>query len=137
MNDSDATRIDKYAQHYIAIRDKLKAMEEAHDLAKAPFLEIQNKLQGRIMAFLDATGQQNAKTKYGTCGTSTRYTASLSDPDAFMKFVVDNKRFDLLDRRANSTVVREYVKEHNVTPPGANLNAIRTVSVTRPRTKAE
>jgi len=49
-----------------------------------------------------------------------------------MKFVVDNNKFELLDRRANATAVKDYVAANNVLPPGCNLSAICTVGVRRP-----
>jgi hypothetical protein len=71
-------------------------------------------------------------TKGGTIYTSTRYTASLADPEAFMKFVIETRQFDLLDRKANSTAVKDYVGEHNVLPTGCNLTAMKTLGVRRP-----
>jgi hypothetical protein len=46
-----------------------------------------------------------------------------------MNHVISTKNFDLLDRRANSTAVREFIKKNNVQPPGVNLSAHRTVGV--------
>lgn len=123
--------VDKRIAQYIAIRDKLKAMDEAHEKKKEPLVTIQNLLTGWMMALLDKTGSTSIKTKHGTCIASTRYTASLADPSVFMKYVIDNQKFDLLDRRANSTAVKEYVQEHSKLPPGVNMSAIRTLGVRR------
>jgi hypothetical protein len=123
--------MDKRVEQYIAVRDALKRLAEKHEAEIKPLLEIQDILSGKMQAFLDAGGIENVKTKHGTFYRSTRYTASLADPDAFMNFVKTTGKFELLDRRANATAVRDYVKETTQLPPGCNLNAIQTIGVRR------
>jgi hypothetical protein len=123
--------VGKWIEHYVAIRDKLKQMEEDHTKKIAPLVDLQNKLTGLLQGFLDQSGSESVKTAHGTCYTSTRYSASLPDAGAFMKFVVDNQQFDMLDRRANATAVRAYVEANGALPPGVSLNALRTVGVRR------
>jgi hypothetical protein len=123
--------VDQVVARYIQIRDDLKTMDERHKAERAPLVETQNLLTEWIMKHLETTGSTAVKTNHGTCYQSTRYTASLADADAFMKFVTENQMFDLLDRRANSTAVRDYVEEHKSLPPGCNLSAIRTIGVRR------
>ncbi len=127
--------ISKRVMQYIQIRDKLKEIDEAHDNARKPLVELQAALSGRLQKALDDSNAESLKTEHGTCYRSTRYTTSLADPDAFMKFVIGKGLFDLLDRRANGTAVKEYVNQHNSLPPGCNLNAIQTVGVRRPTGK--
>lgn len=126
----DAT-VAKRVQQYVQIRDRLKAMDEAHDKARAPLVEIQNLITGWMQTFLETTGSDSVKTPFGTCYSSTRYSTSLADAEAFMKFVIDNEQYDMLDRRANATAVRAYVEENGALPPGVNLSALRTIGVRR------
>lgn len=122
----------KRTQQYIQVRDKLKAMDEAHDKLRRPLVEIQEQLSGIISAFMETNKLENLKTEHGTCYTSVRYTASLADPALFMRYVIDHAKFELLDRRANSTAVKDFVHDTGGLPPGCNLNAIQTVGVRRP-----
>lgn len=121
----------KWIDHYVAIRDKLKELNDDHAKKIEPLVELQNKLTGLLQDFLTNTGSESVKTANGTCYASTRYTASLPDAGAFMKFVIDSGNFDLLDRRANSTAVRSYVEAQGALPPGVTLSAIRTIGVRR------
>jgi hypothetical protein len=57
----------------------------------------------------------------------------LADPEAFMKFVIANQAYDLLDRKANATACRDYAAEHQNLPPGVNMSAVKTVGVRSPR----
>ena len=125
------TEMDEKVQQYVWMRDKLKEMDEAHKIACQEYKDIQEKLSGAMQLFLDKTGSTSVKTRYGTFYSSTRYTATLVDPDSFMHFVEETRQFDLLDRRDNSTAVKDYVAEHSTLPPGCNLNAIQTVGVRR------
>lgn len=120
---------------YVAIRDRLRQAEEDHKKAIQPLVETQNLLTAWLTEALSATDAQSIKTDEGTVYASTKWTASLEDPKAFMDYIIENKTFDLLDRRANATAVKAFVEEKGSLPPGAKLNAIRTIGVRRPQDK--
>ena len=127
-----AVPIEKWVKQYIWCRDTIKKMDEEHDRKTKEFKDIMQQLSGHLQSFLDASGVDTAQVKgVGTIMTSTRYTASLADPKVFMDFVITNNRFELLDRKANATAVKEYVQENNASPPGCNLTAHKTVGVRR------
>jgi hypothetical protein len=48
-----------------------------------------------------------------------------------MAFVKTTNNYDLLDRKANVTAVKDYVSENGTLPPGVNLSSIKTVGVRR------
>lgn len=137
MSDQAQTVVDKRIGQFIEVRDKIKEIEERHEKELKPFVDMKNKLQEWLLSNLDTTGATSIKTKLGTCYASVRYTASLADPDTFMKFVIENQRYELLDRRANATAAKDYAEENGgALPPGVNLSAIKTVGVRRPSSKA-
>lgn len=127
ISDDMAKRTDQFIQ----VRDTIKRIEAEHVAKLKPLREIQEILAGRIQAFMDANNLENLKTAHGTCYKSTRHTATLADPKAFMDYVISMKQFDLLDRRANATAVKAFVQQHKQLPPGCNLNAIETLGVRR------
>ena len=122
---------------FLLVRDELKKMDEAIDTAKAPLLDLKTSLEGWLDKFLTTTGQQSAVTDRGTVHWNTRYTSSLVDPQVFMDHVIATRQFELLDRRANATAVKEYAGKHGALPPGVGLNTIRTVGVRVPGAKAK
>jgi hypothetical protein len=124
--------MEKRAQQYVAVRDKIREMEARHEAELKGPKETLQKLGGIIQKFLDDNKLESLKTAAGTCYISTRWTASLKDADAFMRFVIDNEQFDLLERRASATAVKDYVADHNTLPPGVSLNALASVGVRRP-----
>lgn len=124
-------KVEQRVEEYIRVRDAIKAANEKHEESIKPLVELQNMLTGWLQTFLETAGADSVKTSNGTCYSTTRYTASLADPEAFMKFVKDTQNYDLLDRKANVTAVKDYVAEKGNLPPGVNLSAIKTVGVRR------
>lgn len=131
-----AEDMEKRIGQYIQVRDALERLDEKQKAERKPLQDIQEKLGGIIHKFLDDHNTDGLKTDAGSCYISVRHTASVADPDAFMRFVIDSKNFDLLERRANPTAVRAFVEQHNALPTGVNLNALSSVGVRRP-TKAK
>ena len=127
------TTVDKRVGQYIQIRNALKKMDEEFDQKRKPLVEIQQILSGWMQEFLTKSNAESVRTAHGTCYQSTRYTASLADPEAFMNFVIANQAFDLIDRKANATACRDYAAEHKNLPPGVNMSAVKTVGVRSPR----
>ena len=127
------TTVDKRVDQYIQVRNKLKQLDDEFELKRKPLVELQQMLSGWMQEFLTKAQADSVKTAHGTCYQSTRYTASLADPEAFMNFVIANQAFDLIDRKANATACRDYAAEHKTLPPGVNLAAIKTVGVRSPR----
>jgi hypothetical protein len=125
------TQVSKRVEQYIQVRDAIKKANDAHEASIKPLVELQNLLTGWMQNFMEQAGADNIKTAHGTCYSTTRYTASLADPEAFMKHVISTQSFDLLDRKANVTAVREYVEQNTHLPPGVSLSAIKTVGVRR------
>jgi hypothetical protein len=129
--------VSKRVAQYRLIDAKIKELNEAHEKSLEPLANIKNLLQGFFEKFLTDTGQQTAVTPGGTIHWNHRVTASLEDPQAFMDWVIANKRFDMLDRRANATAVKDFAEREHSLPPGAKLNSIRTVGVRKPGEKAK
>jgi hypothetical protein len=124
-------RFEKRTGQYVAVRDKIREIEEQHTEELKPFVELQNALTAWFTEQLDNVGAKSVKTAQGTVYQSTRYSASLNDPKAFMDYVITTQSWDLLDRKANSTAVRDFIEQHKSEPPGVRLSAIRTVGVRR------
>lgn len=135
--DTPQPHVDDVVGYYIILRDRLKTKKRAYEDSIKEDSERMAFWAGWLQRFLDTSGVDSAKTKTGTVYCSTRYSASLADPDGFMKMVIETRQFDLLDRRANVSAVKAYVKEHNQLPTGCNLTALKTVGVRRPGEKSD
>lgn len=128
-----ATRIGQYK----AIEAKLAKMDEDHEAKCKPLRDIKALLQGYFEQTLTQSGAQNIATPLGTIHWTTRTTASLEDAQKFMDYVIATHKFELMDRRANATAVRDYAEASGVAPSdiGVKLSTIRTCGVLKPSAK--
>ncbi len=131
--------IDEQVGRYVQCRDLIRAMEARHKEELKDLKEALNLLSGHLESFLDQSGKDvnSVNTKQGTFYRSTKYKASLSDPEIFMDFVRTTQKFELLNRAANVTAVVDYVKKNEEMPPGCKLSARTTIGVTRPGAKKD
>lgn len=123
--------VSEVTQLYVAVRDRIKEIEKRHKEELAKHKENRDKLAGLISEFLRANGLEHFATPFGTCYTSTKHSASLADAKAFMDYVVGNQRWDLLDKKANVTAVRAFLKKEDQLPPGVNLSSVASIRVKR------
>jgi hypothetical protein len=122
----------EWVKEYVRKRDGLARFDDAvREKRKELFLDSMNELTGKILAALDATGQESARTEFGTASVNVRYDASCSDPDAFVEFVRKNDAWELMERRAGSVACRAFLEEHGQLPPGVKINAVRGIGVRR------
>lgn len=115
-------RLDKY---YEDLKQKNKAYRRAKELRAL--------LDGLLTKELETAGAKNIGTRYGTIHTVTRYSASLYDPQEFMDFIFRTENWDMLDKKANVTAVRDWVETHKTLPPGVRLAASTRLSITAPK----
>ena len=114
---------------YRQVKAKVAEIEARHKKELEDYKSNMMKLEGFIDAFLADNKLVNVKTKYGTAYWKMKWSASLLDPDAFMKFVRESERWELLDRKANVAAVRDYAKTESELPPGAKLDSVRKVHI--------
>ena len=110
--------------------EKQKTENEQYQAAK----ELRATIEGLLMEELDTIGPgSKVGTPYGTVHTVTRYSAPLEDPQAFLDFVIETQSWGMLDKKANTTAVKDYTKEHNGPPPGVRLTSHTQLRITAPK----
>ncbi len=123
--------IAKRVEQYVKLRDLIKKKEEDHKKALAEAKETLEKLNSLLLAHLNGIGGDSVSTESGTVYRTEKKSASLADAEAFMDFVIANQAFDLIDRKANTTAVEEFIKENDTPPPGVNFSSRFVVGVRR------
>lgn len=124
--------MEKRVAQYVQLRDFIEVTAKRHEEELKRPKETLQKLGSVIQKFLDENNIESVKTDGGTAYKSIRYTATVSDPDAFMRFVIGGEHFELLERRASALAVKAFVEENKELPTGVNLNALSTIGVRRP-----
>ena len=131
MNAPIKLDISKRVDQYVRLRDEIKKLDDAHKEKMKPYREALEKLNNLLLTHLNEIGGESVKSASGTVYRTERKSASLSDPDAFMRFVIANEAWDLLDRKANVTAVVDFIDENDTQPPGVSLNRSYVVGVRR------
>lgn len=116
---------------YVSLRDKIAALDKAHKEKMAPFREMLDTLGGVLLNHLDTIAADSVATPSGTVYKTVKNSASIADGAAFWHFVESSGAWDLVDKKANVTAVKEFIEQNNMAPPGVNFSSIATVGVRR------
>lgn len=129
---TDQVRADELTAKYIALRD-FKARFKADYEARAERITARmDEIEAQMMGFLNATGQDSAKTESGTFFKKTSTSSKVADRDVFLDFVIREGAINFLENRVNNTAVTEYIETHGTLPPGVDVTRVVSVSVNRP-----
>jgi len=123
--------INKRVDQYVKLRDEIKKLDDEHKEKMKPYKETLEKLNAVLLQHLINMNGDSVRTEAGTVYRTEKKSASLADPDAFMRFVIGNEAWDLLDRKANVTAVADFIQENDATPPGVNFSTTYVVGVRR------
>lgn len=123
--------LEKRTQQYIALRDKIKGIEEQHKLALKPYKEALERLENLFFTALESANVDSMKTSAGTFYKSVQASATIADGAEFKRYVIGSQAWDLLDWRANKTAVAALVDSSGAPPPGVNFATHIKVNVRR------
>lgn len=122
---------DKRIDQYIRLRQIIKEEDDAHKERMKPKREMLEALNSLILDMLNTTGQDSAKTKFGTAYKKRDVSVTIADGSAFRRHIIGTGDFDLLDMRANKTAVEKFIEENTEPPPGVNYSVSFDVGVRR------
>lgn len=101
---------------YVQLRDHKKAADSEFKKSMERVNAAMKKLEGELMKDIAASGGNSLSGPSGVVYTTVKSTASIKDRDAFLRFVFQTKNLEVLDVRANKTVVRELEAAGTVVP---------------------
>jgi hypothetical protein len=131
MTNHPTVDISRRVEQYIRLRDEIKRREDVHKSEMKPYKDALEKLNGALLDHLNQINGESVKTHAGTVYRTAKKSASLADPDAFMRYVIGSEAWDLLDRKANVTAVEDFIAENQSAPPGVNFSTTFIVGVRR------
>ena len=129
---TDQVRADELTAKYIALRDFKAKFKAEFDEKTARITARMDEIEAQMMGFLNATGQDSAKTASGTFFKKTSTNSKVADRDVFLDFVIREGAINFLENRVNNTAVTEYIATHGSLPPGVDVTRVVSVSVNRP-----
>jgi hypothetical protein len=130
-----ASKTDEFVKKYIELRDKIDKLNDEHSEKMKPFFEAKEKLENFFLVALDAAGADSIRCPDGTFFRASKKSVTIADKQVFWEYILTHKDFDMLDVRANPTMVSEHIDKHGNPPPGVNYSVRQSVNVRRPTAK--
>lgn len=126
-------KLNELIEKYIKVRDKKAQLKKERDVEIAKLDTVLEKMEGVILKMFEQTGQDSAKTEFGTAYTSERTSATVADRDVFIGWVLasPDERAIFLENRVNKTAVEQFRAETDDLPPGVNWRSEVVVNVRR------
>jgi hypothetical protein len=126
---------DKVIDAYVATRDEIAALEEAHKAEIRKLQSIQERREAWLHQFLNDSGQESAKTVSGTAFKKRKEFVSMGDWDQFLQFVQQHQAWELLNRAVNKTAALALMGEERDLSkvPGVKYSTAIEVQINRPR----
>ena len=134
---ASSPRFDELVRAYNKTDNVIDKIKERHKQELEKPHRLKELLTERLLEALADTGQEMARTQYGTVSAAVRPTASCFDPNLFIDYVRKHDAYELMDRRPNSTACQEFNNQHGELPPGVKINLIRFVSVRNRKTEED
>ena len=123
--------IDTIVAKYVELRDGIDRIK-AEAKAKVEVLErAQEQLESVLMKRAQAQGVSSFKTAAGTAFITTSAKCGVADWDAVLRYVEENRAYNLLNKAVNKTAVQEYINANEVPPPGVNWSVSKEIQVRR------
>jgi len=118
------------------LRAKMESFEQAHVEFMAPYEQAKKALEGALMKWLLDHKIKTTNTAAGNITWVDNTTYPIEDKVAFRAFVIENQEWDMLDWKANKTVVSDYAEVHKgKLPPGLKPNPHPHLRVSGPGKK--
>ena len=114
---------------FIALRDKRSELKKQFEEADKVLKLTQDKIEAWVLNYANETGMDSFSIKgVGTAYRRTRLKPQIVDFDRFMDFVSENRAYDAVQKRVNTSFVEAFMEEHNGTAPDG-VNAIREYEI--------
>jgi hypothetical protein len=125
----------KRARQYRELREKITEIKDRHKEELAPYQSAYNDLKAWLLHALNDLGVENVQTAEGTVHKKSLKTFPLEDASAFLGFIIENRAWEMLDLKCNSTAAQEFLEEYGELPPGVKMSVHVDSSVLAPRKK--
>ena len=140
MSDSDisisAADMEHEAETYVKLRNFKEKYESEMKANVAKVKAEMDRIEGKMMTFLNNTGLESANTKSGTFFKRTTTSCKVSDWDSTLPFIQEHGLWNMLEQRVSNTAVAEYIELNKEVPPGLSITREVAISVNRPKIRS-
>ena len=131
--DEEAIPLDKLAQIYRKIREKIDTLTKEYDTQVETLKAQQEEIKFAMKDQMKTMGVKSVQTTYGTVSLVTKTRYSTQDWDSFKRFVIEHEVVDLLEKRIAQTNMANFLEENpTLVPPGLNSMTEFDITVRKP-----
>jgi hypothetical protein len=120
-------------ESYVAMRDRVKQMEQAHKQALAPFKEAMALIEDVCLIRLQREGGDHIGTPAGTVYQKIDTRVSIADWEMLLGFIQTNQAWHFLTKDVSKEAVVNFLEEFAELPPGVSISRTTAVGIRRAR----
>lgn len=120
---------DRAVKLYLELRDANSELEKEVDRLVAANKEKMLKLGNFIQLKAEKDKLEKVPTKYGTVYWTEGCSVKTGNGEALFDFCRENNLWELVEKRASKTGVREYVNTNKKVPPGIDYVTYKQINV--------
>ena len=124
--------INKRVAQYIALRDLIKREEDEFAKKMKEKKDLLLRLNAALLEHFNTVGGDSITIRgVGTVYRTTKDSTSIADGDEFKRWIIGGSLWEMVDWKANTPSVREYMEKTGNPPPGVNFRSVAAVGVRR------
>lgn len=108
--------LEELSRRFLALRDRKDEIAARHKQELKPYNEAMAKLEAYFLEVLQDSGLQSMSTKSATIFIGTSTSVTVAEWEKTLPFIIENERWELLNKAVNKTIVDEMLKEGEEVP---------------------
>jgi hypothetical protein len=116
---------------YVDYRDAKEQIKKEMTERIAGVEVFMDRIEGRLLEMLMESGQDSAKTPYGTAYKSTKTSAKVADWNVLIGYIKKNDAYDLLTKNVSKDAIKARMEDTGEIVPGVNLTTYQEVGIRR------
>lgn len=120
---------DQAVMHYVELRETNSQLEREVAKQVAANKEKMEKLGAFIQLKAEKDKLEKVNTKYGTVFWTVGARCTLSNGEEFFDFVREKEAWELIEKRASKTGVKDWIDTHKKIPPGVDFTTYKQINV--------
>lgn len=126
-----AFTMDELCRKFVALRDQLAALKKEQAKQLVPFAVAMDTLNVWMLAELNATKVESARTLSGTAYKTLRTSATVENWALVLAFIREREAWELLEARVSKLAVQAIMEETQQAIPGVKTSQEVIVNVRR------
>lgn len=126
-------KVNKVIEAYRELREQRAALADEFKTIDADLKGRMEALEVALLKHMDKVGTSQLKTPSGMAYIETLKTPTCGDWQALYAYIVENNRFDLLQKRLGATAIKDLHEDTGELPPGVTMLQERCVRFKAPK----